>query len=400
MKIIITLIIAATFITAHSFAQSETEKGIEFNHNSWSDIVAQAKKENKLIFLDAYASWCGPCKWMSKNVFTNDAVAAYYNQTFVCAKIDMEKGEGVALAKKFNVKNYPTLLYIDANETLVHRTCGVEYTPEFSATFIQNGKDALIPEKRIGGLHKAFENNYANSENAFAYINALDKACSSYSTELKQYFDTQKESDLASATNWMMVSNFVNDPNSREFNYLFTNRDAFAKQHTKDSVDEKIANVFENGLHTAIQNKNDQDYLFIKKKVQMSGIKNSEALMMKSDLDFYKSKKDWSNYSVTASKYIDKYEIKNPQMLNSVAWTFYENVTEKRMLELAESWIKRAVELQNNYAYNDTYSAVLYKLGKKSEAEAAAEKAIELAKQENSDYKETSELLVKIKAMK
>jgi len=48
--------------------------------SQWQDIVAMAKQENKLIFLDAYASWCGPCKWMAANMFTNDTIADYYNK--------------------------------------------------------------------------------------------------------------------------------------------------------------------------------------------------------------------------------------------------------------------------------------------------------------------------------
>jgi uncharacterized protein YyaL (SSP411 family) len=59
----------------------------------------KAKKENKLIFVDAYASWCGPCKLMVKNIFPLKTVGDYYNSHFINAKIDMEKGEGIELAK-------------------------------------------------------------------------------------------------------------------------------------------------------------------------------------------------------------------------------------------------------------------------------------------------------------
>ena len=56
-----------------------------------------------------------PCKQMAKSVFTNDAVADYYNTNLVNAKIDMEKGEGLEIAKLYEVKCYPNLLFIDGN---------------------------------------------------------------------------------------------------------------------------------------------------------------------------------------------------------------------------------------------------------------------------------------------
>ena len=57
----------------------------------WKKVIKKAKKEKKLIFVDCYTSWCGPCKMLAKDVFTRDEVADYFNANFVCAKYDMEK---------------------------------------------------------------------------------------------------------------------------------------------------------------------------------------------------------------------------------------------------------------------------------------------------------------------
>ncbi|MCS3870718.1 thiol:disulfide interchange protein [Chryseobacterium ginsenosidimutans] len=115
-------IFSALFIGAFAFAQ-----GIKFEDTNFKAVLAKAKKENKLVFIDAYASWCGPCKLMVKNVFPQKPVGDYYNAHFVNAKIDMEKGEGVDLAKKYNVKAFPTYLFVDGNGEVVHRNfriCG------------------------------------------------------------------------------------------------------------------------------------------------------------------------------------------------------------------------------------------------------------------------------------
>jgi thiol:disulfide interchange protein len=135
-KLISTLFL---FLGLLAFSQA----GIKFDEGNFSSLLAKAKKENKLIFLDAYASWCGPCKLMAKNIFTLQSVGDYYNGHFVNAKMDMEKGEGVELAKKYNVRAYPTYLFINGDGEIVHRVLGyVEEKP-----FIQFAKDAEDPKE-------------------------------------------------------------------------------------------------------------------------------------------------------------------------------------------------------------------------------------------------------------
>ncbi|MEY3443377.1 MAG: hypothetical protein RLZZ519_1658 [Bacteroidota bacterium] len=93
------------------FAVAASE--IQFEQSAFTEVLAKAKSENKLVFLDAYTSWCGPCKWMAKNAFTDPETAAFFNTNFVNVTVDMEKGEGVDIAKQYGVTAYPTLLFLD-----------------------------------------------------------------------------------------------------------------------------------------------------------------------------------------------------------------------------------------------------------------------------------------------
>lgn len=103
--------------------------GIRFTEASWKEILKKAKAEKKVIFLDAYASWCGPCKLLQKNVFTKKAVGDFYNEKFINVKMDMEKGEGPALAQVYPLEAYPTLLFIDGNGRVLKKVLGLQ-TPE------------------------------------------------------------------------------------------------------------------------------------------------------------------------------------------------------------------------------------------------------------------------------
>lgn len=115
------------FLTASSFSPVKDEpkaSGIQFTEARWADILKKAKVENKVIFLDAYASWCGPCKMLQKQVFTQKSVGEYFNKRFINVKIDMEKGEGPALAQLYPLEAYPTLMFINGNGRVVKKAIG------------------------------------------------------------------------------------------------------------------------------------------------------------------------------------------------------------------------------------------------------------------------------------
>jgi len=100
----------------------------------------------------------------------------------------MEKGEGINIAKKYGVKNYPTMLYINSKGELVHRTCGSVPVSEF----LQQGKDANNPETQLASVKKKFDINPSNSVIANKYFKMMDAGCMRFDDELYKYFKNQK----------------------------------------------------------------------------------------------------------------------------------------------------------------------------------------------------------------
>ena len=114
--------------------------GIQFFHGTWEEALAKAKKENKLIFMDAYASWCGPCKMMARNTFTKEEVGDFFNKNFINIKMDMEKHpEGRRLSQKYGLRAYPTLYFINSKEQVKHTSVGYLNPKQL----IEQGKMAL-----------------------------------------------------------------------------------------------------------------------------------------------------------------------------------------------------------------------------------------------------------------
>lgn len=94
-------------------------EGISFSELTWEETLKKAENENKLIFLDAYASWCGPCKMLKKRTFTDMEAGEYFNTNFINVAFDMEKGAGPELARKYGVRAYPTLFILDPKGKVV-----------------------------------------------------------------------------------------------------------------------------------------------------------------------------------------------------------------------------------------------------------------------------------------
>ena len=118
-------------------------RSIRFEEIGLEDVMAKAKKENRLIFIDAYTDYCQPCMLMVKNVFSLNAVADFYNQNFINLK--MHFGKEKELAEKYGTSGYPAFLFINGDGKLVYMESGYTEGDEF----IGYGKTALEKAKGI-----------------------------------------------------------------------------------------------------------------------------------------------------------------------------------------------------------------------------------------------------------
>lgn len=224
-------------------------QGISFEHGTFAAALAKAKAENKLLFMDCYTTWCGPCKMMSKDVFTQKEVGDYMNASFVSIKVDMEKGEGIELAKQYNVKAFPTLLFMDASGKVVHNVVGGLKTTEF----IDAAKIAFDPTKQIS----YYENKYKEGNRDIAmvtqYVKALYAAYKKDEVEKigKSFIPTMTENQYLTEDGFTIMAYAGIDYNSKPYNYLVKNKAAFiAKQGIgQESYDYLVQSTISNYLN-------------------------------------------------------------------------------------------------------------------------------------------------------
>ena len=118
----IVLSISICLLMMNGYAQH----GVKFMEGNFQEALEIAKQQNKMLFVDVYTSWCGPCRWMSEEVLQTPEAAKYFDKYFVCFKIDAEKGDGMAFAEEYGVRAYPTFLMILPDGTLRHKIVGAD----------------------------------------------------------------------------------------------------------------------------------------------------------------------------------------------------------------------------------------------------------------------------------
>ncbi|MCY0967835.1 thioredoxin family protein [Chryseobacterium wangxinyae] len=380
-----TAILSFLFFAVIAFGQ-----GIKFEEGNFKSLLAKAKKENKLIFIDAYAVWCGPCKLMVKNIFPLKPVGDYYNANFINAKIDMEKGEGIDLAKKYNVRAFPTYLFINGDGEEVHRTLG--YVEE--KDFIQFAMDAGDPNKRLTALKQKFENGEKNPEflknlAGLTIYNDADFA----GKVLDRYFSAKTTLDQEDV---QMLLSGTQSTESPLYKIFQNKKEEITKIFPADRYDMFDKNVKLNTImkktYSADTKKWNDDYFYTETQKFLTK-EESEKLLKRAKSNRALKDKDFATYEKMTLDLYKDYSAASSEELNSLAWNFFENVNTKSSLETAVKWAQESVKKKEEYANTDTLANLYNKIGDKKNAKMWAEKSVALGKAAGEDTVETEKIL-------
>ncbi len=388
MKITNILFWCCIFLT--SLNAQNTEGGISFIHDKFKEALTQAKKENKPIFLDAYTTWCGPCKKMSKTVFTDTAVAALFNAQFVNLKMDMEQGDGPELLQRYGIVAFPTLLFLGGDGEVLHKALGFQTAEQF----LTLGKTALAGEQTLGSWTARYEKGERNAAFLKEYASVLAEAYEPKRFQIaEEYLATQ--TDWKTPTNLAFIYQYTEGVDSKLFTYLVKNQKDFEKKFTKDEISLKIQNTA-------------SEYLFNEKNLPTLSaadsviqlvypIEKQAKMSLGYRLSYYRMKGDRPNYVVSSVNYLKKYN-DSAEELNDAAATFAEQIDDKKALLKAVKWAKKSVKLEKRFMNQIVVAQLYSKLGKKSKAKKEALHAIDIAKTTGENYDEATELLKALQA--
>lgn len=141
-------------LTVHMLPAQE-----KINWMGMNEALAAQEKEPKKIFMDVYTDWCGPCKLLDKNTFSDEDVAAYINENYYPVKFNAEGTEKITykgfeytnpnhdperkgrnsqhfLAHALKINAYPSMVFFDEEGDLIQPIPGY-HTPEQIEIFLK-----------------------------------------------------------------------------------------------------------------------------------------------------------------------------------------------------------------------------------------------------------------------
>jgi thiol-disulfide isomerase/thioredoxin len=368
------LLFTIILLLSHTAVQAQ---GIEFFHGTWEEALAEAKKSQKVIFVDAFATWCGPCKRMARDVFPNEEVGNFYNRYFINMKLDMEKGQGLDFRKEYPVSAFPTLFYINGDGEVVHKVKGAQGV----GSFIDLGKKVLSLADNSEDYAKRYEEGERDPEFLLEYVKALNNAGKSSLRVANHYLNDQK--DLNTPFNLRFIFESVSEADSRIFAMFIERKEAIASIMGEPAVKDRIEQACQATAQKANEY-NSTDLLETAQDKMKSHLpEKAEAFEYHSTIAFHVEQRNPEQYAKACKKYAKKMLKEQPEELNELANTMYSNFGEHTgVLDQAVDIAEMAIDKASHYGYYVTYARILKDLGENQKAIDAAEKALELSRTE------------------
>lgn len=408
----------------------------------------QAKAQKKLIFVDIYTTWCGPCKEMDKKTFTESSVGDKFNARFINYKVDAEKGFGVNLAKRYNVTSYPTCLFVDATENLMYKQEGLLRAPDLlkEADMVLNNQANAKPR---WALEKLYNEGRRDSEFLSEFISVNSLYTIDNTNLVEEYVKSLTPIQYSSDKTLRIIVNNGFKIDGKAFELLLKFREK-AESLFEGGV-EKVNRAFSQSINevfdVALKTKNQA--LFDKAlTANLKALPNTaDRVNDKNKLAFYLAMKDVNKFSEAAEQYLDQYVMfvqvesirkqdlweydkimqnyklgirdsvgagaamyqnlkvnaKNTMArltaaeLNEVVKAFYDQVEDKTKLRKAVEWAKRSLELVETPDSYHSYAQLMLKLGDKQMALDIEQKAYDVALREKLDTQKFMAALEKMR---
>lgn len=405
MRSIIALCLTILF---GNLAQAQT-KGVKFVEGlSWKQIKERAQAENKFIFVELFATWYGPCQYMSNEIFPLEQVGQPINQNFISVRVQMDSTESDnanvkkwyadarAISNEYNIQSFPTFLIFNPSGQAVHRIVGASDAPEF----VGHVMDGLYPETQYYTLLKKFEKRPQDIYTAKQMLKAANIAYDENTARKAEntLANSLGTDELFKKENVHILLAAAKFTNSKAFNLIRNNKEKIdILLESPGIANRTLANVVVNELF--------QIKIDAKHEPNWDSYQNELAAKYP-DIDFVPMfKKIKAHYYLQVKNYVAMKNTINdylssedftPHQLNTFAWTIFNNSSDAACIESALSWSKKSIIEDPSSAFLDTYANLLYKKGEKEKAIKWQNKAIEMASEDDRPiYQETLDKMMK-----
>jgi thioredoxin-related protein len=383
MKKYIIAVFSAILLVSNVVAVGQTE-GIKFNNNlSWTSLLKKAKEENKLVFMDCYTTWCGPCKMMSQKIFPRTEIGNYFNDRFISIQIQMDSTGGdnddirnwyqdaKRIMHEQKIDGFPTYLFFTSEGKLIHRGQGYIETPQ---DFIDIAKKAQIYPKLLNEYQQGAHDTSFLKELTLAALDISDTSISGPAS--KEYM--KKLGDIYTKDNLFFIAISTKSSIDTGFKIFLNNSlkiDKIEGRGFSIHVYGEIINKEE--IKPALLNGIDWSDILLEVKRKYPGKGEEVVRLYHFTLDM--DTQNWVDYGKDVSAYMRKYSNKwtgDAAFFNLIAFSTCEHCDDRKVLRSALRWAKYSIGIKEDKNNLDTFASLLYKVQQRDKAIIWEERAL------------------------
>jgi len=369
---------------------SVSGQGIEFYHGTWEEALMKAKAEDKIIFVDAYTTWCGPCKRMASSTFPDPEVGKLFNQHFLSLKIDMEKEMGFEFKKKFPVSAYPTLFFIDSDQKLVQKAVGAKGP----ADLIALGESIVGKYDRSTKYEAAYNAGDRSYQLVYDYVAALNKSGKPSIKIANDYLAEQK--DLTTPENLKFILEAASQVDCQCFDLFEEYKSSISKVVEVETINAKVRQACANTVKRAIEFESPELIALAADAMKRNIPSEADRFRSESEIKYALAYHDMAKIGDLVNNHVKKFIKNEPASLHQLALDLDKYAADDaacRSLAIDLS-AKAAKEKDAKVEYISTYANLVYKSNDKAEAIKILDDAmLKIEEPESTDY-------IKLKALK
>ena len=306
---------------------AQPETGITFLECTYAEALQKAKDAGRILFIDCYTQWCGPCKQLSRTTFKDAQVAEFFNGSFVNLKLDMETPDGVAQKDKLGVNAYPTMVFIDpTTEEIIHKIVGYN-----NAQSLLKSTTSGLSGNNIKNMNARYDAGERSDEFIEEYIGILSEANEKgrLSEVVTPYLEKKYEEMLTNRTLFNLFMSYIESPYSKPYVFFLENKDKFIAQYGDMQVNMKERYTWSLYGRKYVVKGNDGTYTFDKegfadymKYMKKNKVKDAKKIEISTLMYYAECTQDWKKYISYGDKLISKY---NADMLEVYNWALRIN---------------------------------------------------------------------------
>jgi len=370
------------------FSQLVSAQGIEFFHGTWKEAIAEAQKEDKIVFVDSYAQWCGPCKKMAKNVFTQSEVGDFFNSNFINLKLDMEQADGRTFGAKYPVSAYPTLFFLDSQGNILKKVTGGQQ----AEALINHGQVAIKSYDKTEAYEALYNEGKRDYKLMVDYVRELNKVDKPSAKIANEYLKSNPDISKSEKASFLMQA--VTEADSKMYDQLMDLRSEAIAGSSKEAFAEKINSVTMATVKKAVE----FDYKDLVDEAitqyDKADIGDKKKFSSEAYMEYYALSGNYTEWKKLSKSYLKKYGKKNPDSyrkhLGAIKSSLYHN-------EDATSYTmdiyKELVKKDDSTATYNEYIQFLAKANEKEEAVKVLKEAIKKAKSRDEDISNLERML-------